>query len=316
MNYPKCFGRTRLVAITLPVLMLLAALLPTAAGAGQPTSATLANGLILEAPGDSPWLRLRHPALEGHVNLLSPELINDDATRLIYMDTGGHGVDWRREGDALSARYSQPGVGDYTLRLSGDADGVRMDYTISNCSPHAWEDASLTVCMQNHHLPALFDPREERSHVRAGGAWRVVNTVVEAIGSNWLIPPGREPADLMRSSLEHGSYRLGLVAPDEAIAAVASAEGGWILAQAWHAPRYINVNTGLDRGIDYACTDVAPALGTIPAGHTLRLRGKLYFFRGSLDALASAYSRDRAEGVIFCDRPVPLPASPSTPETP
>ena len=42
----------------------------------------------------------------------------------------------------------------------------------------------------------------------------------------------------------------------------------------------------------YACTDVCPYWGDVSPGETVRVQGKIYFFRGSLEDLESKYRAD------------------------
>jgi hypothetical protein len=70
--------------------------------------------------------------------------------------------------------------------------------------------------------------------------------------------------------------------------AIRSADGNWVLAQAWHRARYQIANIH----DHYACTDVCPDFGTIAAGETVRVLGKVYFLRGNLEELESKYKAD------------------------
>ena len=151
--------------------------------------------------------------------------------------------------------------------------------------------------MRSQEVPSLFDRVGDRTFLRRGGRWVSVKDAGKQLDSSvWYLPLGKEPLNLMLPLLADGGWKLSNFQPDEAIMAVRYRDGRWVLAQAWHEARYLIANMH-DR---YACTDVCPTLGTIAAGQTVRLRGKIYFFRGNLEELESHYKRDiREKRVVF-----------------
>jgi hypothetical protein len=83
--------------------------------------------------------------------------------------------------------------------------------------------------------------------------------------------------------------------PDEAIVALQSREGGWVMAQAWRQSRYFIVNVHSH----YQCSEAPPYFGAISPGKTAHGRGKLYLFHGNLNDIESKYQADMKAGRIF-----------------
>src|SRR6185503_4752287 len=117
-------------------------------------------------------------------------------------------------------------------------------------------------------------------------------------GSNWFLPPGLDPLPLMRPHLGKGGWNVAPLHPDEAIIAVQSRDGRYLLAQAWHRARYIIANVH-DR---YVCTEAAPSFGEIKSNETVRVTGMIYWLKGSSADLESRYRRDLAAGKVALRR--------------
>lgn len=255
----------------------------------------------VEPQGDTPLVKLELPCVDGAITLQLPELISDTDRRLAYFFSNlKSGVEWQRKADGtLGSAWRQEGLAAYQLTALSEKDGLALDWTITNLGRDVWTDAAGTVCMRSHEVPSLFDPTGERTFLRRRGRWITVRETREPDASTWYLPPGREPLNLMRPLLAEGGWKLSGFNPDEAIMAVRSRDGQWVLAQAWHQARYLIGNMRAN----YACTDVCPALGNIAPGETVRLQGKIYFFRGSLKDLASKYKADLKTGRIVLRLP-------------
>jgi hypothetical protein len=64
---------------------------------------------------------------------------------------------------------------------------------------------------------------------------------------------------LMLPLIEDKSWKISQFHPDEAILALQSREGGWILAQAWQQTQYFVVNVRSH----YQCSEAPPLFGKI-----------------------------------------------------
>jgi len=250
----------------------------------------------LHPQGDTPTVELRLPPLEGSVVLTVPEVINDATRRLVYTYSNLKHVHWQAKPDgAISSAWRQEGLAAYQLTLRPEADGVLLDWTITNLSPEMWKDSAGNICMQSHGLPAFFAPSGDRIFLRRDGRWVAARNSWVQPGCNWYLPPGRVAYPLMRPLIEDGSWKVSRFQPDEAIVAVQSRDGRWVLAQGWGQSPYFIVNVHEH----YQCCEAPPLLGDIGPGQTVHARGKIYWFQGGLDDLESKYQADLKAGNIF-----------------
>lgn len=248
----------------------------------QPTVGILARG-------DTPSVEVTLAPLDGKVVLRLPELISEGDRRVVYSEDNLRRVNWQRQRNgALTCTWSQAGLAAYQITAQPEADGLLISWIITNLESRDWTSSAGTVCMQSHGVPSLYDPLAERSFVRGGGRWVSVEATWKGPGGNWYLPPGEGPLSIMRSYLGPGGWKITDFHPDEAIMAVRSVDGKWVLAEAWHRARYYIANIH----DHYECTDVCPHLGTVAAGETVRVQGKVYFLRGSLEDLESKYKTD------------------------
>jgi len=258
-----------------------------------PPAAPIINALRIQPRGESPYVDLHIPALEGKVTLQLPELISDRDRRLAYVYRNlKSGVEWRQQsGGVWKSNWRHDDLLAYQLTAAPTSDGISIDWTITNLTRNVWPYSAGTVCMRNQDAPLLFDSTLERTFLRKKGRWKAVRETVPQPGQFWFLPPGKEPCNLMRPLIEQGNWKLvDSVRPDEAIMAVRSRDEQWVLAQAWHEARYLIANTQTER--KYACTDVCPYLGDIAPGQSVNVRGMIYYFRGNLEALANKYQAD------------------------
>ena len=272
-----------------------------AGGGARATSTTLENGLTLTAPGESPLVLVQLPGFDGRLNLLAPEVVSDQTDRRIYLDSHSTAVAWReREAGGLISSRQEDGIGSYTLALLPAADGVLIDWRICNLGEITWPYGAGTLCLQNHDLPAFYDPTETRSMIHAEDGWRAIADSVERIGTNWLIPPWHRPCGVMQYMLDHNTYQQGIARPDLGLVGLVSAAGGHVIGMGWPEVRYINANTGYGRGSSrHACLDASPYLGDVRAGKTVHVTGKLYFLAGGIEELEAHYRADLADGVVM-----------------
>ncbi len=251
------------------------------------------QSIRIQPRGDGPYVDVQVKDLKGKVTLQLPELVSDRDHRLIYAYSNlDKGIQWQRQpGGEWVSNWRREGLASYQLIATPESDGVRIDWTIKNLSSNTWPYSAGTVCMRSHDAPLFFDPTIERTYLRAEGRWIALQDVVQHPGNLWFLPPGKEPCNLMHPLIENGNWSVvDSVQPDEAIMAIRSRDGRWVLAQAWHEARYMISNTGPNRM--YACTDVCPFLGDIAPGQTVQISGKIYIFRGDLDDLARQYKAD------------------------
>jgi hypothetical protein len=260
-----------------------------------------AAGPISLAPeGNTTTVDARLPPIDGKLILRAPEVVNDATRRLVYTYTNLKSVQWKvGEHGALHSEWRQEGLAAYHITLTPEADGIQVDWTLTNLSPETWEDMGGNIDMQSHQMPAFFDPAGDRIFLRGNGRWVAARDAWVAPGSNWFLPPGKEPLALMRPLLENRSWKLSPFHPDEAIVALQSREGRWILAQAWQQTQYFVVNVH----DHYQCSEAPPSLGEMGPGQTVHARGKVYLFQGSLDELESKYRADLHEKHIFFHGP-------------
>lgn len=259
-----------------------------------------ANRITLTPEGNRVTVDVRRPPLDGKIVLNAPELINDDTRRLVYTDTNLKSVNWKagRLG-ALSSEWRKDGLAAYRMKLTPDADGIQLDWTVTNLSRETWKDCAGNIDMQSHHMPTFFDPAGERIFLRGNGRWVAAKDSWGGPGGNWYLPRGKEPMPLMHIQIEDGSMKISPFHPDEAILALESREGGWILAQAWQQSQYFIANLHSH----YQCSEAPPLFGKIGPGQTVHARGKVYLFQGNLDELESKYKADLNAHRIFLDGP-------------
>ena len=237
------------------------------------------------------------PGFGGSIGLTLPELINNEDSRLVYTDTNLKRVKWENlENGAIRSIWRQEALAAYELTARPTADGLALEWTISNLGSREWSDAAGNICMRSHNVPELFDPSGERVFVRSKTAWLSAKETWKRPGRNWYLPPGKDVHLLMRPLI--GEYQISDFRPDEAIVAIRSRDGGWVMAQAWHEARYLIINLLPN----YACTEASPYLGKVKPGETVRLNGKIYFFRGDLEKLESSYQADLRNGKIALQR--------------
>lgn len=237
------------------------------------------------------------PGFGGSIGLTLPELINNHDSRLVYTDTNLKRVVWQRlENGAIRSMWRQEALAAYELMARPTADGLALEWTISNLGSREWSDAAGNICMRSHNLPEFFDPSGERVFVRSKTRWLSAKETWKRPGRNWYLPSGKDVHQLMRPLI--GEYQISDFRPDEAIVAIRSRDGGSVLAQAWHEARYWVINLLPN----YACTEASPYLGTVKPGETVRLTGKIYFFRGDLEKLESSYQSDLRNRKIALQR--------------
>lgn len=284
------------------VLLVLACLAPPGRLAAQRrpaqsavTQSSAAEQITLQPVGDTAGVRMKLPGLDGEVGLTLPELINDATRRLVYTDSNlKGGVAWRRLAHGgIAGKWQLKGLARYEVSAIPEADGVALKWTFVNLSSERWPDAAGNICMRSTAVPALFDATGDRVFMRHGGRW-VSTREAGPVGSVWYLPPGKAEVPLMRPNIEDRSYRVSDFHPDEAIIAVRSADGTRVLAQAWHESRYLLANVHPK----YLCTETPPAFGDVEPGAKVTARGKIYFFKGTLDDLEAKYRADIASGHI------------------
>jgi hypothetical protein len=260
-----------------------------------------AAGRISLAPeGNTVTVDVRLPPLDGKIILNAPELINDATRRLVYTDTNLKSVDWKvGKHGALSSEWRKEGLAAYQMTLTPDSDGIQLDWIVTNLSPETWKDSAGNVDMQSHHMPTFFDPAGDRIFLRGNNRWVAVKDSWGGPGGNWYLPHGKEPMPLMHIQIEDGSMKISPFHPDEAILALLSREGGWILAQAWQQSQYFIANLHSH----YQCSEAPPSFGEIGPGQTVHARGKVYLFQGTLDELESKYQADLKAQHIFLHGP-------------
>lgn len=249
---------------------------------------------------DTLGVEIRFPGVEGVLSTTMPELVNDPTRRLIYVDANLKRVEWRTDHNGgLHSEWREQGLGSYELHALPERDGVFLRWRVTNLSDEIWPDVAGNICMRSHPLPDFFDPTGERIFFRSEGHW-VSAREAGPVGGTWYLPPGREAIPLMKPHLEQGSYRISDFRPDEAIIAVRSKDGRYVLAQAWPESQYLLANIHPH----YVCTEAPPAFGDIGAGETVEVTGKIYFLEGTIDQLADAYRRDLSAGKIALRREV------------
>lgn len=258
-----------------------------------------AGQISLVAEGNTVTVDVQRPPLEGKVTLNAPEVINDATRRLVYTDTNLKNVRWETgKGGALDSEWRTEGLAAYRMTLTPEPDGVQLDWTVANLSRETWKDLGGNIDMQSHRMPTFFDPAGDRIFLRGNGRWVAAKDSWVEPGSNWYLPPGREPLPLMRPLIADRSWNLSQFHPDEAIVALQSQEGGWILAQAWQQSQYFIVNIHRH----YQCSESPPSFGELRPGQTVHARGKVYLFRGGLQDLESKYRADLEAQHIFLRR--------------
>jgi hypothetical protein len=183
----------------------------------------------------TPTVQMELAGMNGLIGLTLPELINDASIRLVYSDTNlRNGVAWQSRADgSLVGKWTQKGLAAYQITATPATDGLWLDWRITNLSGREWKDAAGNVCMRSQGVASLFDPLGERTFLRSRGRWVAVKDVWSRPGSNWFLPPGEKPLELMKPLIANGSYGLSKFHPDEAIIAVRSRDGERVLAQAW-----------------------------------------------------------------------------------
>lgn len=277
------------------VISLLAVLLALPAAGQAPQEK---ERVRIRALGETLGVEVDLPGMEGSLSLTLPELINDATRRLVYTDTNLKRVRWQPEGQGgIRSEWRQEELAAYQLAATPEEGGILLRWKITNLSREKWPDAAGNVCMRSRNVPALFDPTGERIFLRSGGRWVSVRET-GTVGSTWYLPPGRDIVPLMKPHIEDGSYRVAAFRPDEAIIAVRSRDGGWVLAQAWQQSRYLLANVHPN----YVCTEAPPSFGDIEAGETIEATGKIYLLRGTLDQLESTYRKDVREKKIGLQR--------------
>ena len=260
-----------------------------------PVGSPRAGAIRLWPQGDTANVRMELPGVDGRIDLRLPELINDDSRRLVYTEanlTGGIAWQTSPEG-AITGEWKREGLASYRIKAIPQRDGVLLDWVITNLSREEWTETAGNICMRSDTVPVLFDPSGNQIFLRSKGRW-VSARDSGNVGSTWYLPPGRKLVGIMRPYVEGGSYRISEFRPDEAIIAVRSRDSSWVLAQAWSESRYLLANIHPRS----QCCEAPPYLGDIPAGKTVRITGKLYFIRGTLDDLETAYRLDLKRGVI------------------
>lgn len=256
----------------------------------------------IQPQGDTPYVKVELETLEGSLMIRLPELISDTNRRLVYSeDNLATGIRWeQKETGILLSEWREQGLAEYQLQVTPQADGLLLDWTVTNLGDDVWEDSEGTVCLQSHGVPALYDPSARRIFLRGGGQWATVHDTWKQVGGNWYLPPGMEPLNLMRPLIEDGSWKVSDFRPDEALMAVVSQDEKWILAPAWPEARYLIAN--IHQTTRYACTDVCPYWGNLSPGETVQVTGKIYFFEGTLSDLQSMYQEDLTSGKIALRR--------------
>lgn len=282
------------------VLLSLALASLWSAGAWQSASTPTTNRFLVQPRGDTPWVDIALPQTEGALTVRLPELISDTDRRLVYSEQNlKSGIRWQpRPGGTMVSQWRQEGLAAYDLVITPQPDGLQLDWTITNLESVPWPRASGTVCMQSHSVASLFDSTGERIYLRGGNKWVTAASTWKQLGGNWYLPPGVEPLNILKPYIENGSWKVSDFRPDQAVMAVRSRDGQWLLAQAWHRASFLIANV---HG-RYACTDVSPDLGDLGPGQTVVVRGKIYYFRGSLDDLAHKYAADLESGKLGLQR--------------
>src|SRR5439155_12752625 len=136
----------------------------------------------------------------------------------------------RQANGALTSAWRSEGLAAYHLTAQPEPDGLSIIWKITNLEMRNWISSAGTVCMQSHNLSAIYDPLGQRSFLRGNGQWVSVDTTWNGPGGNWYLPPGKGALGIMQPYLGKG-WSITNFHPDEAIMAVRSTDGEWILAQ-------------------------------------------------------------------------------------
>lgn len=119
------------------------------------------------------------------------------------------------------------------------------------------------------------------SYVVRGGQWALLPGCEESVGA-------RTPLGVkVDSAAVIGPYQARVLAPvDTGLAARANLEKTWVCAIYWEGTSHVTVHHPAD------CLHAIVNIGGVPAQGKRALRGKIYWFKGTLDGLKAHWERD------------------------
>ncbi|MFC1735020.1 hypothetical protein ACFL1X_02820 [Candidatus Hydrogenedentota bacterium] len=252
---------------------------------GESTSVTL------EAPwSDLEEYEYRYPeTIQSNLGLL----YLDAATGLAKSD-----MITKRKGDPVWKTDEKTGAVSYRAELENgvvfggsvtpeDGGTVACELFLENGSSVDLGNLITQLCLKFDKAPEFADPELERTFVHSGGKLIRVNEC-RPHPSTQAPPPWPVYAVEGREPLVPGKHRWYVPAEvcDASFISTEAFDGGRHVAIAWENTWKVMSNT------QGPCTHTDPVFPPCPSGETVRVRGRVYFFEGSLEDL---YKRCEAD---------------------
>lgn len=230
-----------------------------------------------------PHLVITNPELLGRSLILRiPEYVRDPLEKKGRCP--GHVV-WEEieHTTRLRYRWAAPGpakaaVGvDFRGEARASADEVVFQVTMKQIAEKANPDGVSLFCLQAGGCPQFHDYEGERTFIRQGGGWKPIH---EMIGGKF------EPHRMC-------SFEVNPATPNErqttaGLMGKVSKQGDFVLGIALDACGAVSCN----HQIWPSCIHANPRWSALAQGVEQTVRGKVYYFKGSLEELDARYERD------------------------
>jgi len=199
-------------------------------------------------------------------------------------------VGWTQKGHALQVGPCLESHGNFSFtweaRLTVDKDTVRIDLQVENSGDTDLPAMfNINGCLNFVKAPDFMDSSGQCTYVRVDGHWQDMAAIRRPQALNLggdhyhLLVKGRDdPMDVELLPNVHVTSSL---------CARVGRTGECCIGWAWDTALRLDINFN-----HLQCMHSVPALGPIPAGHTVQHTGKIYFHQGDKGGLLDFCRRD------------------------
>ena len=244
------------------------------------------------------FLHIRHPQrADDYVRFDCPESIAGGGKHKWRLKLRCEG-DWRRGGGgsmscdyrAIPAPKRQLKAGPWMdedwgvhpIRLVPDETGADVSLQMNNRTSFDWQDVHFAFCVSFRNSPGFYPDAMKRTYMRVGGKWQTIESTDRRNGLEGKImmyPLDGKAAPECFGDKPQADYGWGLgpERPDCDVIGIDSIDGQWMMAVRFDEADVLTFNV---LGDHHGCIHSNPAVGSVPAGESVTIRGRLTFAPG------------------------------------
>ena len=192
----------------------------------------------------------------------------------------------------LFGRKAAPDSGSYSIVFRPSSDHVDVKATVTNISNRPWGGVTFGLaCLTFSAAPEFFDSTMTRTFAHFDSVFMPLNLTPERAGITFRSPRFyQHSAHVLRE--EHVGWRGGHDRKDvvDCSLIVRSSEDSlYHVAQAWQDAFNVSYNF---YDVELNCIHSNPRFNGLGPGETRSVRGRIYFFAGTIDELYARFLED------------------------